>query len=74
MIRFSKDGSFMIITHRSIEPFIQWNHIDGPLLVRSDGRLHWLTWGERFRVWLGLTDAKRLDPSWVTDRGSEGGV
>jgi hypothetical protein len=70
MIRFSKDGSFSL-TYRSGEPFIQWNHMDGPLLVRSDGQVHWLTWGERISVRLGLTDAKRLDPSWVELEGGE---
>jgi hypothetical protein len=66
MIHFSKDGSFSLM-YRSGEPFIQWNHVDGPLLVRSDGQLHWLTRGERIRIWLGLTDAKRIDTSYITE-------
>jgi hypothetical protein len=63
MIRFHRDGSFTIV-HRHGEPFIQWKHVDGPMLVCSDGQIHWLTWRERFLLWLGLTDAKKLDQSW----------
>jgi hypothetical protein len=42
-------------------PDIQWNHIDGPLLHFRNGELHWLTWRERFRCWLGLDDAVSLE-------------
>lgn len=66
MIRFSKDGSYSL-TYRGGAPSIQWNHTDGPLLIRSDGHPHWLTWGERVRLWLGLIDAKHLDLSWLDD-------
>lgn len=33
-------------------PSVQWNHIDGPLLSWA-GLMHWLTWRERFAVWIG---------------------
>jgi hypothetical protein len=33
-------------------PYIHWEHIDGPLLHMRNGQLHWLTWRERFSVWL----------------------
>lgn len=33
-------------------PHIQWNHIDGPLMTWA-GRMHWLTWRERFWLWAG---------------------
>ena len=35
------------------QPHIQWNHVDGPLLVMSDGAMHWLTWLERLCVLIG---------------------
>lgn len=43
------------------KPSIQWTHIDGPLLHLRCGTLHWLTFRERFRVWLGLDDAYSLE-------------
>jgi hypothetical protein len=43
------------------EPFIQWNHVDGPLLCCSDSSLHWITWRERLMLWLGLTTVARID-------------
>lgn len=42
-------------------PHLQRNHIDGPLLHARSGELHWLTWGERLRLWLGRTDAECLE-------------
>ena len=33
-------------------PHIQWNHIDGPLMTWA-GLMHWLTWRERFSLWIG---------------------
>lgn len=33
-------------------PRVQWNHIDGPLLIWA-GLIHWLTWRERFSIWIG---------------------
>ena len=41
-------------------PTINRRHIDGPLLVFSDGQLHWLTPWERLLLAIGLTDAARL--------------
>jgi hypothetical protein len=41
-------------------PRIHGSHIDGPLLVFSDGQIHWLTLRERIVLWLGLTNAEKL--------------
>ena len=41
-------------------PSINRGHIDGPLLHFSDGQLHWLTPWERLLLWLGKTDAAKL--------------
>lgn len=54
-------GSGFVGIPRGIQPYINWRHIDGPLLYRSDGQLHWLTLWERFRCWLGLDDALTLN-------------
>lgn len=43
------------------EPWIQRNHVDGPLLCQSDGGLHWLTLWERLLLALDLTNAVELD-------------
>lgn len=42
------------------QPYVKWKHIDGPLLVYSDGQMHWLTWRERFRCWMGRDDAESI--------------
>lgn len=38
----------------SAEPAINWQHVDGPLLYTSNGRLHWLTLWERLCYALGF--------------------
>lgn len=43
------------------EPHIQWNHVDGPLLVCRDGTPHWLTMVERLWLRLELTTLEQLD-------------
>lgn len=40
-------------------PHIQWNHIDGPLMTWC-GELHWLTWGERFRIHFGIATPRSI--------------
>lgn len=35
-------------------PHVNWKHVDGPLMTWA-GHLHWLTLGERLRIWLGWT-------------------
>lgn len=40
---------------------IKADHVDGPLLVRRDGRLHWLSLWERLLVWAGCLDAAAID-------------
>jgi hypothetical protein len=47
--------------YKDAKPSLIMKHIDGPLLYLRDGRMHWLTWRERFRVWLGLDDALSLE-------------
>lgn len=47
--------------HVSAQPHINWSHIDGPLLICSNGLLHWLTWRERLRLWLGWADIHDID-------------
>ena len=42
-------------------PLINGQHIDGPVLIMRTGEIHWLTWSERFLLFLGLTDAERLE-------------
>ena len=43
------------------QPRIQWNHIDGPLLVMRGGALHWLTWWERLCCAFGWHDTNSLE-------------
>lgn len=35
-------------------PYVQWNHVDGPLL-HWRGQVHWLTVLERILLFLGFT-------------------
>lgn len=41
-------------------PEIFRHHIDGPVIVFSDGQMHWLTLLERAQLAFGLTDATKL--------------
>lgn len=54
------------------EPYVQWNHIDGPLLHLRCATLHWLTLWERLRMWAGLEDVYSLErkhaPAGFVDR------
>jgi len=51
----------MPVSIEKIEPaYIQWDHIDGPLLHTSYCQPHWLTLGERVRLWLGLTTTQEI--------------
>jgi hypothetical protein len=43
------------------EPHIKRDHVDGPLLVMSDGALHWLTLWERICLALGWHDEHTLE-------------
>lgn len=55
-------------------PHINTTHIDGPLLIFSDGQCHWLTFRERILLWLGWTDAftrqRALRPRMVKEFGN----
>lgn len=44
-----------------IEPYINWKHIDGPLLYTSDCGLEWLSLWDRIQFSLGLIDINGLD-------------
>lgn len=46
---------------KGYEPFINWKHVDGPLLCTSDCGLHWLTYRERIQLFFGRTDIHALD-------------
>lgn len=35
------------------EPSVVWKHVDGPMMVRRDHTLKWLTMRERFMHWIG---------------------
>lgn len=43
------------------EPHINWKHIDGPLLICSNGKLHWLTIWERLRFLFGFETIYTID-------------
>jgi hypothetical protein len=38
----------------SARPHINWKHADGPFMTWA-GRGYWLTWGERFMLFTGMT-------------------
>lgn len=40
-------------------PFVTWRHIDGPLMHWA-GEMHWLTWRERFRIWIGRATVDQI--------------
>ena len=40
-------------------PSVNWRHIDGPLLTWA-GHCHWLTWGERFALFLRLETVEQI--------------
>lgn len=48
--------------------FIKWRHVDGPMLVRANGEVRWLTLGERLACWLGLMRFLEMDP--ITKKGT----
>lgn len=47
------------------ETFIQWEHVDGPLMYLRNGQLHWLTWRERLGLWFGLTDVASIEMKYL---------
>lgn len=49
------------------EPYIQWNHIDRPLLICRDGTLHWLTKIERLWLRMGFTNINQLDEKYCKE-------
>lgn len=40
-------------------PDVTWGHIDGPLLHWA-GNTHWLTFGERAKIWLRLSSVDHV--------------
>lgn len=47
-------------------PTIQANHVDGPLLRRPHGGLHWLTLRERIQYFFELLTAESLEAKIAT--------
>lgn len=44
-----------------VEPaYVQWNHIDGPLLYTSYASLYWLSLWDRIKLKLKLTTIQQL--------------
>lgn len=41
------------------DPTIKWKHIDGPMMTWA-GHMHWLTWRERFLLWIGRETPESL--------------
>jgi hypothetical protein len=74
MIIVHKDGSFSYCGTRGKpkRPWVQWSHVDGPLLHCCDGSLHWLTWKERFLLWTRHITVESLDPMWDEELFGEG--
>jgi hypothetical protein len=66
MLILHKDGSFSYtgIRGKVRRPWVQWKHVDGPMLCCCDGSIHWLTWKERFLLWIGRITVESLDPMW----------
>lgn len=50
----------MTTQRKYTKPRIQWEHVDGPVLIYSDGQLHWLTWREKIACLFAFTDAETL--------------
>lgn len=42
-------------------PIVYWFHYDGPMMVCSTHKVHWLTWIERIALALQLTTIHKLD-------------
>lgn len=74
MITFGTDGSFALdsIRGKPERPWVQWNHVDGPVLICCNGAMHWLTWKERFLIWIGKLKVEDLDPMWDEELFGEG--
>jgi hypothetical protein len=66
MLILHKDGSFSYtgIRGKVRRPWVKWKHVDGPMLCCCDGSIHWLTWKERFLLWIGRITVESLDPMW----------
>jgi hypothetical protein len=45
----------------SLRPSFVMKHIDGPMIVFRDGQMHWLTFGERFLVWIGCATPESIE-------------
>jgi hypothetical protein len=57
----------MVAIDSKIDPYIQWNHIDGPVLVCENGSMHWLTYIERLLMFLGFTNVAKLNRKYSKD-------
>lgn len=59
MMRFKNGDVHVSVDAVSEAPHVQWNHIDGPLMTWC-GEMHWLTWGERLRIWLCISNVRSI--------------
>jgi len=50
-------------------PYVQWNHIDGPLLHLRNGELYWLSWWDRIQLRLKWTDVYALESKYRKWKG-----
>ncbi len=57
-------GATVSVPVEAIEagPYIQWDHIDGPLMTWA-GQMHWLTWGERLALTVRYKTADEIAAS-----------
>jgi hypothetical protein len=51
----------------NVEPYIQWDHVDGALLICRDGTPHWLTASERLWLRFGFTNINQLDEKYCRE-------
>ena len=51
----------MVHYRRDTKARIEWEHVDGPLLICRDGTTHFLTRAERIWLRMGLTSIEELD-------------
>jgi hypothetical protein len=59
--RRRKGAEMTVSYHPDARPEIQWGHVDGPLLHLRYGGVHWLSFWERFQLWISATDVYKLE-------------
>jgi hypothetical protein len=53
------------------KPSIRWKHIDGPLLICSNGAVHWLTLYERLCLVFNCTTIEKLNAQQLLRSGKK---